>query len=74
MNKLEKGQQISVNFKLKRRIETMNQLLNIIDNQPSLFWRYGIFPTAVIEQQKLIVLRSYLKFGVLWEIERILEN
>ena len=74
MNKLEKGQQISVNFKLKRRIETMNQLLNIIDNQPSLFWRYRIFPTAVIEQQKLIVLRSYLKFGVLWEIERILEN
>ena len=71
MNKFEEGDKISKNFKLKKRIKTIDHLLNIIDNQKSMFWRHRIFPTSVVEHQQLAALRILIKYGHLWEIEPI---
>jgi len=71
MNKFEEGNKISKNFQLKKSIKTIEHLLNVLDNQKSMFWRHRVFPTAVVEQQQLSALKMLIKYGHLWEIEPI---
>jgi hypothetical protein len=68
---MKSGNKISKNFQLKCRIDTFEHLLKVLDSQKSMFWRHAVFPTAVVEQQQLSALKMLIRYGHLWEIERI---
>lgn len=71
IRKWQEGEQCSLNFKLKKKVVNITQLMEILENQPSIFWNHRPFPCAVVIQQKLIVLDIAMKFGRIWEIEKI---
>ena len=67
----ENGNQCSRNFKFKNKIESIGQLMQVLETQPSVFWNHRPFPCAVVVQQKLVVLLIAIKYGRLWEIDKI---
>jgi hypothetical protein len=67
----KEGAQCSPNFKLKKKVINITQLMDILENQPSIYWNHRPYPCAVVIQQKLIVLDIAMKFGRIWEIEKI---
>lgn len=68
--KFKPGADCSPNFVFKKQIETFNELYEILETQPSIFWRHRIYPTAVLKQQKLCLLSTGIKYGIFWEIEK----
>lgn len=72
ISKWQEGEQCSPNFKLKKKVTDWKHLMEILENQPSLFWNHRPYPCAVVEQQKILVIDSAIKFGRIWEIERII--
>ena len=71
IKKWREGEQCSPNFKLKKKVVNITQLMEILENQPSIFWNHRPYPCAVVIQQKLIVLDLAMKFGRIWEIEKL---
>ena len=71
IRKWQEGEQCSLNFKLKKKVVNITQLMEILENQPSIFWNHRPYPCAVVIQQRLIVLDIAMKFGRIWEIEKI---
>lgn len=71
IKKWREGEQCSLNFKLKKKVVNITQLMEILENQPSIFWNHRPYPCAVVIQQKLIVLDIAMKFGRIWEIEKL---
>ena len=45
--------------------------MEILETQPSIFWNHRPYPCAVVIQQKLIVLIVAIKYGRIWEIDKI---
>ena len=73
ISKWQEGEQCSPNFKLKKRVTDFTHLMEILENQPSIFWNHKPYPCAVVIQQKITVIDTAIKFGRIWEIERIIK-
>jgi hypothetical protein len=71
---MKEGNQCSKNFKFKTEVKSITQLMQILDTQPSIFWNHRPYPCAVLIQQKLIVLINAIKYGRIWEIDKIQES
>ena len=72
MDKTKKeGNQCSKNFKFKKRVNTITELMEILQTQPSIYWNHRPYPSAVVIQQKLVVLMSAINYGRIWEITKI---
>lgn len=67
----KQGEKCSRNFIFKKKVESINELMIILENQPSIFWNHRVYPCAVVMQQKLVVIKSAIKYGMVWEIEKI---
>ena len=68
---MKEGNQCSKNFKFKKRVNTITELMEILETQPSIYWNCKPFPCAVVMQQKLVVLMNAINYGRMWEITKI---
>lgn len=64
------GKPCSKNYIFEKKIESMDELYKILKTEKSIFWRHRPFPTAVIMQQKMIVIEIGLQYGVFWKIKK----
>lgn len=67
---MKKGDSISKNFVLDEQIHTINQLLLVIENDKSLFWRHRVHPTAFFLSWPLRLIMLTIDGGHFWAIKK----
>lgn len=68
---MKKGDLVSKNFVLDEQIQSINQLLLVLENEKSLFWRHRVHPTAFFLSWPLKLIIQTLKGGHFWQIKKI---
>jgi len=61
----------SGNFKLKKKITSIDELLMILKRDKSIFARHRLYPSAFYLSWHLRMIDSWINMGFFWEIERI---
>lgn len=67
---MKKGDSISKNFVLDEQINTINQLLIVLENDKSLFWRHRVHPTAFFLSWPLRLIMLTIDGGHFWSIKK----
>jgi hypothetical protein len=67
---MKKGDKCSKNFVLKNKLERMNDVVYILENEPSLFVGHKVYPSAFIWGWNLRTINIFIKAGRIWSIER----
>jgi hypothetical protein len=72
MEQLKKGHIISSgNFKLTKKITSLDKLMEILDSKPSIFLRHRMYPTAFVRSMQLHSIHISIKRGLLWDTDKI---
>jgi len=69
IKEFEPGAECSKNFVFDKPITSMQELDEVLQTQPSIFWNHRPFPCAVVVNQSFIVLRGAIRFKRLWTIK-----
>ena len=71
-NTLSEGKVIkSGNFKLKRKITSMDDLFMILIRDESLFARHRMYPSAFFFSWNFKLVYLWVSWGCFWEVERV---
>jgi hypothetical protein len=64
------GDNCSKNMVFVSRVNSIDQLLIVLNTNKSIFWNHRPFPTAVLKHQSLMVLINSVKMGSIWTIKK----
>ena len=67
---MKKGDLVSKNFVLDEKINSINDLLLVIQNEKSLFWRHRVHPTAFFLSWPLRLIMLTIDGGHFWTIKK----
>jgi len=74
-DKFEEGAVIpSGNFKLRKKIESIEEFVVVIDNEKSLFARHRMYPTAFFQSWQLREVRNWIKRGWFWTADSVFKD
>jgi hypothetical protein len=61
------------NHRFMMKITNIHELIDEFNsaNHVSMWWRHRMYPTAVLENQSLMVLRNSIKWGNIWIMEKV---
>jgi hypothetical protein len=62
------------NFILTKRIESLQELMNVFETDKSIFWKHRVYPVAFVQNQTLPVLKNSIKYNCLYTIKRVKRN
>lgn len=69
-NKLETGLMTdSGNFVLTKKVESLDELWEIINSKPSIFARHKMYPTAFFRSWHLRLCKNWIDNGWLWDTD-----
>jgi hypothetical protein len=67
---MKKGDLVSKNFILDEQINSITDLLLVLQNEKSLFWRHRVHPTAFFLSWPLRLITQTLEGGHFWSIKK----
>ena len=68
---MKKGDKASKNFVLDEQIKTIDDLIFILENDKSLFWRHRVHPTSFFLGWPLRLIIQTIQGGHFWSITKI---
>jgi hypothetical protein len=68
---LSKGNKISKNFILNKRIKNLNEFYKVLETHRSLFARADVRPTAFYFSWQIKLIKNWIDLGWFWTIKRI---
>lgn len=66
-----KGDKCSKNFVFNEKVNSIEELIKLLQTEKSLYFIHKVFPTAFIFHQPLATLCNHIKYGNIWTIKRI---
>lgn len=72
LDKLTEGATVkSGNFKLVKRIETLDEFWNVINSEKSFFARHRMYPTSFFFSWQIRLIKQWINNGWFWTSEHI---
>ena len=68
---MKKGDKVSKNFVLDEQVKTIDDLIFILENDKSLFWRHRVHPTSFFLGWPLRLIIQTIQGGHFWSITKI---
>ncbi len=68
---MKKGDKVSKNFVLDEQVKTIDDLIFILLNRKSIFWRHRVHPTSFFLGWPLRLIIQTIEGGYFWSITKI---
>ena len=67
---MKKGDKISKNFKLKKKIKSLDEFWQVINEDKSIFWRFRINSSAFYFSWTIRTIKQSIDLGLFWSVEK----